>query len=154
MYCDVHKHMCLCCETISECTDEECSYAGEAIALLDCPRCANHDQSQNPTVAQVPEPGGTHAHVCLLCGREWDCSNECGFPNGSVSELTCVSCVDHIVALQQKQLDVSVPETSVRDGIRHVHKCMIDNHMWEHDDLACAMEGMFDLECPACFTFS
>ena len=153
MYHDVHKHMCLCCETVSECTDEECAHAGEDIALVDCPRCANHGQAELPTVPQVLEPRGVHAHVCLLCGHKWDCSNECGFPSGSVSELTCGSCVDHLVALKQKS-GTSAGDTHLHDGIMHLHKCMIGNHMWEHDDFACAMENLFDLECPACFVFA
>ena len=150
MYHDAHKHMCLCCETVSECTDQECASIDEKIVLLNCARCSDHGEGQLPTVSQVLEPGGVHAHVCMLCGKEWDCSNACGFPNGSVSEMTCSLCVDHLVALQQKGAETSAP---VHDGIIHSHKCMIDNHLWEHDDFLCAMENIYDLECPKCFVF-
>ncbi len=152
---EAHKHVCLCCETVSECTDEECPLIHEHIALMNCPRCTDHGEEQLPTVPQVLESGGVHVHVCLLCGKEWDCSNECGFPKGSVSELTCSLCVEHLFGFQQGQNSGAlVPEMPVRDGIMHSHRCMIDNHMWEHDDFVCAMESMYDLECPACFVFA
>lgn len=108
---------------------------------------------------------GIHMHACPLCGRGWDCSNECGVENGSLTKMTCGLCVRHVVGQRPPPhvpptnpkslgLQAAPVQVATREGIMHTHRCMIDNHLWEHDDPDCAMEEVIDLECPACFIFT
>ena len=113
-----------------------------------------------------------HMHACPRCGREWECSNECGetATGGSWTPMTCSLCTEHLMKLVG-QTPKPIPSgwertktlvaTSEKIVHPHTHTCIIGNHLWEHDDVNCAFEtimmdpkGMKNLECPACFVFA
>lgn len=175
----IHQHVCTDCDEQWTCHEEECE-SEDFMTWRRCDTCARIISGQKRELGGqtygAKKDNGIHMHTCPRCGREWGCSNECGetATEGSWTAMTCLLCTEHLMKLAG-QLSQSVPSTEKSRWERvtetlvtpvekimhpHTHTCVIGNHLWEHDDIACAFETimidpkMKNLECPACFVFA
>ena len=158
----MHIHVCLLCGRESEC-DADCDMPDGSVSEVTCGTCQGRlDALLERTRAQrvnAPKPdsrfAGIHMHSCPKCGRGWDCSNECGVMDGSLSKAICGLCIEHTVALGMKEQKL-LAAPAVIEAMSHMHSCVIGDHMWEHLDADCGFETMMEpdkmrqLECPQC----
>ena len=154
---NMHTHVCFLCGKKSGC-DADCGMSDGSVSEATCGSCqARLDAVRIEAAARrrLPNDAGIHMHACPRCGRGWDCSNECGVVDGSLSEATCGLCMEHVVAVGTPL--AAAP--TVIEHMPHMHVCVINDHIWEHLDADCGFETMMEpekmrhLECPECFVF-
>ncbi|MEK9195585.1 MAG: hypothetical protein AAB975_04355 [Patescibacteria group bacterium] len=90
-----------------------------------------------------------HKHICENCIRPWE-HDDTGCARNKVAKC------DICVAVTRAQLDhgAAFAEMARNMPIPHDHKCLVCRRMWEHNDKACALKEIYQLECEECMTFT
>ena len=71
-----------------------------------------------------------HVHICLVCGKEWECGLGCGVESGSISECTCAACAERMVGSLAQYAGI------------HMHSCPKCGRGWDCKNGGCgAIDG-------------
>ena len=70
-----------------------------------------------------------HIHVCLLCGKEWEC--DCDFDVAEVSKATCAACWKRNQAAQERMRYAGI----------HMHSCPKCGRGWDCSNECGAADG-------------
>ena len=84
----------------------------------------------------------THMHVCLPCGKEWEC--DCEWDVGEVSEATCSACLTRINAEQKRTQYAGI----------HMHSCPKCGCGWDCSNECGVMDGSLSkVICGLCMEY-
>lgn len=71
-----------------------------------------------------------HAHVCLVCGKEWECGCDFCFAEG-MSEATCLACCKRLQVAQERMRYAGI----------HMHSCPKCGRGWDCSNECGVVDG-------------